>query len=1052
MKLKLIITILCLLVLTISTFSTVGYYHAARRAALQENHLNSLNILVGAAKRAEGVFRENRQTLARLAGEERLAAALEKPSVENSALARQVLVDFQADSRELVVLLLDRHGQTVVSSHAGSDDQLGGREFFRPYFQQAMRGLDFVFAARAGLGNERAGVFLGQPVAGRGGGEVFGVVAARLSFEKISREIDPDRYSGIIALTGPDDQMFLGPEPANRLFRGRLSGPIPRAGTDSGEVEPHPAVLPEGPKDKRYTIHQYPVISLPGWNLTYLHDDHEYAARLSASLRREIGLFLSFVMVVLGLLVFLLYRLAVREIRGKKELEAQLLVNQHRLEDQVLERTAELRAANKELLLEMAEHRRAVTDLAKSHKTQELLNRILSLALKGTSLQEFLNEFIQQAASYEDLGLLAKGALFLVDEENPDLLVMKAHFGLDQQLQTTCSRVEFGRCLCGRAARDGKVLFANRIDERHDIIYENIMPHGHYCIPILSPDREIVGLYNVYTRADLEHDQMVEDFLITVATALSGIIRLKQATQQLLESEEKHRAITSAAQEAIVMIDHEGKTTFWNPAAARIFGYPEEEALGVALHRLIIPERFNSETDRELSPFVESEKMTVNDRIFELIGRRKDGSEIDLELSLSALRQHSHWTAVGILRDISARKKNEKEKLQLQGQLRQAQKMEAIGTLAGGIAHDFNNILSSILGYAELVREELSPTQAETLNDIAQVIQAGNRAKDLVRQILTFSRQTEEEFVPVQISLIVKEALKLLRASLPSAIEIRQVISDTALTVFADPSQIHQVLMNLCTNAFKAMREKGGILEVRLESFVPDREFAESYPDLRANRYVVMVVSDTGIGMDSSIIPRIFEPYFSTNKKEDGTGLGLAVVHGIVNRLGGAIEVASNPGLGSTFKIYLPVLESLEPPVEQPSFGLLPSGSERILLVDDELPILELGRRMLTSLGYEVVLRTSSIEALELFRNQSDKFDLVITDLNMPNMTGTRLADAMTEIRPDIPIILCTGYADLSVGQHSRGRSIREILMKPIAKSQLATMVRQVLDDPAAQN
>ncbi len=770
---------------------------------------------------------------------------------------------------------------------------------------------------------------------------------------------------------------------------------------------------------------------------------------MSARLTRDIGLFLAFIFLLIGIFVFLLYRVAGREIREKKGLEEQLRSNQNLLGEQVVERTMALRATNKELLLEMHKHRAAAEELAQSHKTKELLNQILVLALKGDNLQGFLNNFMEQTITFSELGLLPKGALFLVDEDNPQALRLKAHYGLDKSLITTCSQVNFGHCLCGRAAVDGKVLFASQIDERHDNTYGAIEPHGHYCIPILSRDRILIGLYNVYTQPGVLHDQQVEDFLVTVATALAGIISFKQASQQTMESEEKHRAITSTAKEAIITIDRQGKTTFWNPAATKIFGYSQEEALGADLHRLITPERLLSEANHGFGNFIKTGQGPLIDRTVEIFGRRKDGLEIEVELSLTALHQQEHWAAVGILRDISDRKKNEKEKTQLQAQLRQAQKMEAIGTLAGGIAHDFNNILSSILGYTELVREELPQECTGNLDDLDQVIKAGNRAKDLVRQILTFSRQTEDEFIPVQVSLIVKEALKLLRSSLPSSIEIRQVISDSSLTVFADPSQIHQVLMNLCTNAFKAMREKGGLLEIRLESFTPDQPFTESYPGLQANHYVCLVVKDTGIGMDGSVLPRIFEPYFSTNKKEDGTGLGLAVVHGIVTRLEGAIEVSSIVGAGSTFKVYLPVAENPDLPTTQTAYDILPLGSEHILLVDDEQPILELSSRILSGLGYQVTCRTSSIEALELFRHQPARFDLVITDQNMPNMTGTRMADEMTSIRPHIPIILCTGYADLNLSQQSGRRSIKEILMKPIAKSQLAATVRQVLDRSA---
>ena len=1061
MKLKVIVATLCLLVLTITAISAIGYYNAARRAAVQENHQHSLHLVMETSERIDALLQEPRRLLGLLATEEQVIAGLTAPTPAPNQAVRQLLAKFQAKLPGAVIFLLDRHGNFLADANDRQGATPAGRDYaFHPYFRQAMLDKDSAFPA-VGINHGRKGIFLSHPVRERSGNGVIGVAIAKLPLDQFGGIIDPDRYQGIAALTTADDLIFLSnrpeldnqflwqlppPEKLALLAQSRQFGPGPWAWSGFRETGQHQASDPEG---RNYTIHHHPIASLPGWNLTYLHDNQKFAAQLSARLGREIGLFLAVILLLVGFFVFLLYRLAGREIRERRGLEEELRLNQQRLEEQVLERTTALKTSNQELLQETASHRKAAEELARSNRTKELLNRTLGLAMQSPTLQDFLSSFMEQTAAFAQMGLLPKGALFLVADDDPGYLQLKAHYGMEESQVSTCRRVKLGHCLCGRAAASGEVLFVNRIDERHDNTYEHIAPHGHYCIPILSPERQLIGLYNVYTQPEVPHDQQVEDFLVTIATALSGIIRFKQASQLVMESEEKHRAITNTAHEAIITVNQQGKATFWNPAATKIFGYTEEEALGTDLHQLISPARFLDKANHSFAHFVNTGEGQLVNQTVEITGRRKDGSEIDVELSLSALHHQEQWTALGILRDISGRKQSEKEKMQLQAQLRQAQKMEAIGTLAGGIAHDFNNILSSILGYAELVREELPASNPETIEDIEQVVKAGNRAKELVRQILTFSRQNPEELVPVQISLIVKEAIKLLRSSLPSSIEIRQVISDGSLTVFADPSQIHQVLMNLCTNSFKAMRDKGGVLEIRLEHFTANQIFSASYPELRATRFVCLVVHDTGIGMDSSILPRIFEPYFSTNKKEDGTGLGLAVVHGIVSSLGGTIEVASTVGTGSTFKVYLPIAENPEQPATLDAYDKLPQGSESILLVDDELPILELGSRILSNLGYQVACRASSLEALELFRNQPDRFDLVITDQNMPNMTGTRMADEIFGIRDDIPIILCTGYTDLNLSLHTRCRSIREIIMKPIAKSQLAATVRQVLDRSA---
>ncbi|MHC4792205.1 MAG: GAF domain-containing protein, partial [Planctomycetota bacterium] len=351
------------------------------------------------------------------------------------------------------------------------------------------------------------------------------------------------------------------------------------------------------------------------------------------------------------------------------------------------------------------------------------------------------------------------------------------------------------------------------------------------------------------------------------------------------------------------------------------------------------------------------------------------------------------------------RYKSEKEKLE--NELRQSQKMEAIGTLAGGIAHDFNNILSAIVGYSEMALGHIAGN-SRVRQHIGQVLKAGLRAKDLVKQILAISCHGKPERKPVQIQLIIKEALKLLRASLPTTIEIRQNIPTESGHVLAEPTQIHQVMMNLCTNALHAMQDKGGILKVKLASVkIGARNTA--YPDLEPGPYLKLSVGDTGYGMDEDTMKRIFDPYFTTKEKDVGTGMGLAVVHGIVNNHGGTITVHSKIGEGSTFHVLLPQVEK-EIGYEIESVAPLPTGNRRILFVDDEKALADLGKHMLEDLGYKVDIRVSSIEALELFKVRPHRFDLVITDMTMPNMTGDKLAGKLMAISPDIPIILCTGY------------------------------------------
>ena len=394
--------------------------------------------------------------------------------------------------------------------------------------------------------------------------------------------------------------------------------------------------------------------------------------------------------------------------------------------------------------------------------------------------------------------------------------------------------------------------------------------------------------------------------------------------------------------------------------------------------------------------------------------------------------------------DITARKKAEHETKRLEAALMQAQKMEAIGTLAGGIAHDFNNILSAVIGYTELALEN-AEKETSLYENIQQVHLAGMRAGNLVSQILAFSRQSEQELKPLQVGPLIKEALKLLRSSLPTTVEIEQKISTKLDNVMGDPTQIQQIVMNLCTNAAHAMEEEGGQMTVSLSQVTLTRKDYHRYPDLSPGRYIKLSVQDTGKGISPEIMEKIYHPYFTTKEKGKGTGLGLSVVHGIVRSYGGAVDVVSEPGKGSSFNVYIPTIRKHNLPVEQPDV-VLPVGSERILLVDDEPALTDVSLKMLEMMGYHVTAVNDSLEALEIFHNTPQDFDLVISDMTMPKMAGNKLAANLLEIRPDLPVILCTGYSDNISEEKAVEIGVKALVFKPLTKKDLAKIVREVLD------
>ncbi len=537
-----------------------------------------------------------------------------------------------------------------------------------------------------------------------------------------------------------------------------------------------------------------------------------------------------------------------------------------------------------------------------------------------------------------------------------------------------------------------------------------------------------------------------EDDVIYLKLYNEALVRKLESKIEQLESSqavrkraeaERVRLVTAIEQvaEGIIITDEKWTVLYVNPGFECIVGYDKSEIIGRDCRILGVD--YAGTLGNNISDTINRGQVWSG----RMLNRKKDGTLFHAEVTISPVRDT--WgniiNYVSVYRDVT-------REVNLEKNLRQAQKMECMGTLAGGIAHDFNNILTAVIGYSEIALS-LAPEESPLKRSLDRVLEAGLRARDLVRQILTFSRKSEQEKKPVQLSLIIKEVMKLLRASLPSTIEIFLEIDEDVVEtiILSDSTQIHQVLMNLCTNAAYAMQAKGGILKIRLKNVEADSHALSAHSDLLKKPYVCLEVSDTGHGMDAETMERIFDPYFTTKEVGEGTGLGLSVAVGIIRSSGGTIEVESKPDHGTTFYVFFPKLE--EKIVQTVKISeALPSGNERILFVDDEKALSELGKEMLEKLGYKVTSKLSSLEAFETFRADPCGFDLLITDVTMPHLSGRELAKMVTNIRPNMPVILCTGLGDVAVEKDAANEVGPQVIVKPYSIATLATGVRRALE------
>jgi PAS domain S-box-containing protein len=559
---------------------------------------------------------------------------------------------------------------------------------------------------------------------------------------------------------------------------------------------------------------------------------------------------------------------------------------------------------------------------------------------------------------------------------------------------------------------------------------------SHPSVRAMGAGRDLYGLRKDGTEVP------VEIGLTPVATeeglfVLSSIVDISARKR----AEVRFRAAVESSPNGMVMVDSSGKIVLVNREVERMFGYSRDELMGKSIE-MLVPERFRSKHPLFRADFFGDPKTRAMGVGRELFGLRKDGSELPVEIGLNPIETDEGLFVLSSIVDISARKRAEEQRRLLEEQLRQSQKLEAVGTLAGGIAHDFNNILGAIIGYAEFLGPDLRTEQART--DLSELLRAADRGKQLVERILSFSRRQERVLRPLDLGEVAVEVAQLLKATVPAPIEIRVTTHPEAQRVMADASSVHQVLMNLATNAVHAMSGKGRF-DILIEPFYVRDSMARDHPSLREGPYTMLTARDTGHGMERAVRERAFEPFFTTKPVGSGTGLGLAVVHGIMQDHGGAVELESEPGQGTAVRCLFPAILAETSDVAFEPQNTPRGHGERVLLVEDEETLARVGERRLWSLGYHVVVKTDSREALATFRESPRHFDIVVTDYSMPRMAGLELAKGLVGIRADVPILMLTGLMEGPPTELEGTAGIRRILKKPVTTHQLGEAIHEVL-------
>jgi C4-dicarboxylate-specific signal transduction histidine kinase/ActR/RegA family two-component response regulator len=974
-------------------------YAAMQKKSYETARANAVNYTRNIQFRVRLLLSENMKIVRALAGLREVSDFLVSPNHSGLENVNQALDTFKQALNIDVCYLMNRNGLTLAASNRGTPESFVGKNYaFRPYFQEALKGHAAVYMA-IGVTSGKRGIYFSCPVYDASASHPMGTVVIKSSTMGLQHALSNSfsYHTGISLLMDPHGFIFLSDPPG---YEGQLFW---RSKQDTVDAIIASRQFGDGPwswsgmqalkngnvgdaAGNQFLIHTAKIDLYPGWQIIHLSNLRSIVKTMSHPIIKTFLPFAVSVSLLISLSVFLLYKQARKDLNLRNRLQSEL--------------------------------KRQTEYLA-------MLHNVSLGVLNHLEIDELLKSILKRTC---ELFRTRHAYFYLLEPDGRHMRMRLGTGGRFNQMQDFLIKPGQGISgevwVSGKAKRiDGYRQWPNRILHPALDIFNSII-----AVPVLAEDKVTgilgIGLIGETDESTQEMIDILKRFSELVAISLANAYLFSEANRALKElekSEIRFRSVIEKNADAIMVVDKKGIIQFANSAAKNLFNRGNGNLIG--------------------SPF--GFPITAGEGT-EIEVLKQDGTGAIAEMRLVETEWEGEMVYFASLRDISERILAEKERKMLEQKLQQSQKMEAIGTLAGGIAHDFNNILSAVIGFSEVSLDLVEQGSQLHLN-IKEVLNAGNRAKELVRQILSFSRQSEQEPSPIQVSHLAKEILKLLRASLPTTIEIRQCMNSEKL-VLADATQIHQVLMNLCTNAGFAMKDSGGILTLTVADVDENETLPFEHSGDPTTSYQRISVSDTGRGIDTRYLDRIFDPFFTTKEKGEGTGMGLSVAHGIIQDHGGNITVENFPGQGVTFHVYLPVITEQMKNGPQKKDDLLPRGDEHILFVDDEPPLTKIGKQMLERLGYTVIDVTDSSEALSMVKSDPDRFDLIITDLTMPSMTGTMLAKEVLRIRPDLPIIISTGYSGELTDEAMKSSGIRALLMKPLLKKEMAITVRKVLD------